>query len=78
VERSVDVGEVGPIGRRGVDVLGVDIPCERGHRERASPVRAPRWMVPSSLYSVVKGRIDVRERHAPGLILPAEVVTTEG
>jgi hypothetical protein len=36
-------------------------------------------MVPSSSsYSVVEGRIDGRERHAPSLILPAEVVTTGG
>jgi hypothetical protein len=35
-------------------------------------------MVPSSLYSVVKGRIGGRERHARSLILPAEVVTTAG
>ena len=39
VERSVDVGEVGPIGRRRVDVLGVDITCERGHGEHGGTHR---------------------------------------
>jgi hypothetical protein len=35
-------------------------------------------MVPSSLYAVVEGRIDGRERQAPSLTLPAEVATTAG
>ncbi len=81
VERSVDVGEVGPIGRRGVWRYWVSTsPASAVTASTAARIagESVRWMVPSSLYAVVEGRIDGRERHAPSLTLPAEVATTAG
>jgi hypothetical protein len=65
----------------GVDALGVDIACERGHREQTARIagQSVRWMVPSSsLYFSSRAASTAENVTHQSLILPAEVVTTAG